>query len=347
MTTLAQWIATGLVPTSGLISWHQFQSGTDGYNIAYDKSGNGRNLSCSSSGQPGLVGNVVGGKTAWYFDGTSNPLVWGTSLPLPVKHAYILASTAETPFTTNRGLVSGVATGDILTSNASGTTFFDLSGSYADFIYHKSDVLYANASMASPQNGLFELMEVSSATGIAMDGIQVGQQRGLTARKWKGYFAMLLLYDHVLTTADQLRVKMFANLYYSLNKTTALPIYFPSDDIVPIKRRRFYAAPPDYGKITDSWEYEDGGKDFNEVADTASRSWDYDYRLNNQNAPTDPVEMPIFDTFYDNVRLSRSFNFNDKYGTTFTGVRVQSYDRTHQKHMPWDQDVKFKLVKFN
>lgn len=97
-------------------------------------------------------------------------------------------------------------------------------------------------------------------------------------------------------------------------------------------------------KVVDSFEYEDGGKDFNEVSDNAPRRWEYEYHLVNRIANTDPPENAIFDEFYNQARRSTPFILRDKHGVEWSNVRVEAYRRTHREHKPWDVDISFKLI---
>lgn len=348
--TITQWRNTGLLPTSGQLAWHQYEMGVSGNEVILDYSGNNRHISCALGSEPALQTNVLYGLPGWYFNGTNTPLKYtGAITP---KHVFILASCEAAAFNLNRGLLSGVTTGDLLVSEATGTKWTDL-GLGANFVYRKSDILYANNNLQAPVNGAFALMEVQSASGLTFDGIQVGQQTdwngvahgGATARRHKGWFIEQIIYNRILTDAEILRVKLYFNLKFSQYKV-GLPIYFPSDNFMNFKRRRFYAEPPMCAKITDSFEFEDGGKTFNEVGDVAPRRWEYDYTLVNTTASTDPGEVYIFDEFYNAVRLARAFNFTDKYGTTWDNVRIETYDRDHDTYKPWRQTVKFKLIKY-
>ncbi len=118
-------------------------------------------------------------------------------------------------------------------------------------------------------------------------------------------------------------------------------IYFPSDYFTGIPRNRFYDEPPDYDQITDSWEYEDGGKDFNEVADNAPRRWEYFY------TGLSPSEAVQFDEFYSEVRLSKPFLFVDKFGNVWNNVYIDKYARTWDEHRSWIVTVKFHLVGYS
>jgi len=119
-------------------------------------------------------------------------------------------------------------------------------------------------------------------------------------------------------------------------------MYFPADHLIGIQRRRFDAEPPDCDAVTDSWEYEDGTRDFNEVSDNPPRRWEYGYTLAKEPGG-DPPEQAIFDDFYAAVRKSQPFYFTDKYGDTWYPVMVEDYSRTHEAHKPWIKFVDFKL----
>lgn len=349
--TAQQWKNTGLLPTSGMQAWYQYEEGQSEGGIILDYSGNSRDLGAVSN-TPVLTANVLDGQYGWYFNGSRNPLSYTGAVT--AKHVFILASHEDAAFAVNQGLISGVGVsgGDILVSETSGTQYTDL-GLAGDFIYRKSDTLYANASLEAPMSGAFALLDVRLAAGVSLDGIQIGQQRdydgvahgGATARRLKGYFIEAIVYNRVLSAAEILRVQFYFNLKFS-QWQVGLPFYFPSDDFLHLNRRRFYAEPAMYSKITDSYEYEDGGRTFNEVGDTAPRRWEYEYVVKNSSGATDPPEVYLFDEFNAQARLINPFNFTDKYGTTHTNVRIESYDRDHDAHKPWRQSVKFKLIKF-
>lgn len=113
---------------------------------------------------------------------------------------------------------------------------------------------------------------------------------------------------------------------------------FPSSQLTGIPKNRFYAEPPDYEKTTDEWEYEDGGKDRNEVSDTAIRRWEYVYD------GLTPEQAAQFDTFNDTVRRAYPFTFLDKYDNAWSNVYIEDYKRTHEAHKSWIIRVEFNLV---
>lgn len=335
MVTAQEWKNSGLIPTSGLLAWHMYEMGVSGHEVINDYSGNSRIIDTPVLNAPVLTTDVINGQPGWYFNGTTTTPLNYTGAVGP-KHVFILASAEEEEFTVNRGLLTGETTGDILLSDSSGDEFFDLA---VGMEYRKNDTVFPEAGQKAPMNGTFGLIEVSRSGGFAFDGIQVGQQKADTTRRWKGYFVEQLLFDRVLTLVERKRVMLYFNIKFALFEL-GLPFYFPSDDLMQFRRSRFYAEPLRYEDTTDHYEYEDRGRTFNEVADTPPRHWEYVYRSRT------PQQTVIFDAFWDVARLVNPFIFRDKYGTEWSNVQVEKYNRSHEAHMSWKNDVEFRLVKY-
>jgi hypothetical protein len=340
MTTAHQWRDCGLIPTSGLEAWHMYEAGASGHHIIYDYSGNSRIIDSAETDAAVLSSNVLYGQPGWYFNGsTTVPLNYTGSVT--VKHAFILAAHDDATFNLNRGLLTGETAGDILVSDSSGTKFFDLSGTTPDMGYRKSDVFYASANQQAPMSNVPELLEVASPVGFTLDGIQIGKQRNLAGKIWKGYFFEQLLYSRILTTNEKDRIKLYFNIKFAQWRR-GVPFYFPSADLVPtIGPTRFLDVPRDYAEITDSWEYEDATKDFNEVADDAPRRWEYAYTA------VPKAEKVIFDEFWNQARHINPFYFRDPDGILWSNVRVEEYRRNHEAHKRWKHEVPFRLVGYN
>jgi hypothetical protein len=327
------WLATEIIPDA--LAWYQYQYGGSAGQVIYDSIGS-KHLECAVSGAPVLTENVIGNQPGWYFDGTSNPLAWTGSVT--VKHVFILASNEDATFDGYQGLLTGVTSGDVLVGDSGQTTFFDLG---IGNVYTNEGIDYAEANQQAPMSGSFRLMEVSNSDGILLDGIQVGQQRSLTARKWKGHFVEMILFDRILTRDEVRRVRLYFNIKFG-EWQRGLPFYFPSADIVPtMGPSRFYDMPEDFAQITDDWEYEDGVKDFNEVADDAPLHWEYAY-------PAVPkAHLPIYNEFWNQARLVNTFLFKDPEDYVWTNVRIEDYNRNHEAHKRWRHDVAFRLVGYN
>jgi len=339
MVTAQEWKNTGLIPTSGLFAWHMYEMAVSGHNVIFDYSGNGRTIDSSATNQPILTANVLYGQPGWYFDGVNTvPLNWtGTA---GIKHVFILASNDEAAFTTNRGLLSGETSGDVLASNSSGDTFFNLALGNE---YRKSDAAWAESNQKAPMNGAAALLEVSNATGLGLDGIQVGKQKNLAGRIWKGYFFEQLIFDRVLTLTERQRVMLYFNIKFSQWKV-GLPLRFPSDDLMQFRRSRFYSAPPEYKDTTDFFEFEDRGRTFNEAADAPPRKWEYVYRKRTA------AQTVIFDEFWNQARIAHPFTFlethRDGRSIEWSDVRIEDYNRAHEAHKSFENNIEFKLVKY-
>lgn len=115
---------------------------------------------------------------------------------------------------------------------------------------------------------------------------------------------------------------------------------FPTYELSGVRWRHWDDVPKDYSSVTDSYEYEDGGRDFN-VRGAPPKVWNLD-RTGATKAQTD-----IFDAFWDSVGTSTPFVFTDKYGTTWTNVRIQSYSRSHEAHKSWSRTLAITLVKYS
>lgn len=116
---------------------------------------------------------------------------------------------------------------------------------------------------------------------------------------------------------------------------------FPSDVLTGIRYFHYLERPRDYISVTDTYEYEDAGMDFNERSSNPPYMWDIEFKHRLSKAQTD-----IFDAFWDAKRMAGTFDFTDKYGTTWTGVRIKEYSRSHQANRSWDRTVRFVLVKY-
>lgn len=329
------WVSTELITGLSPLAWYQYTPAVSGHEIIYDSIGD---MHIQTGGTPPvLTEDVVNGHPAWYFDGASDPLVWNGSAT--IGHGFVFASQEDATFDGYQGLLSAPTIGDVLVGQTGANKFFDLG--LSGFEYTRSGTLYDDSNQLAPVSGNFALMEVSSTVGIGMNGIQVGQQRDFVDRRWKGHFAEMILFDRVLTAVELRRVRLYFNIKFG-EWARGLPFYFPSAEIVPtVGPSRFYDMPPDYDSITDTWEYEDGVKDFNEVADEAPKFWEYAY-------PGVPKEhLPIYNEFWNQARLVNTFNFRDPEGIIWDNVRVDNYNRNHPAHMRWRHDVAFRLVGYN
>jgi hypothetical protein len=115
---------------------------------------------------------------------------------------------------------------------------------------------------------------------------------------------------------------------------------FPNNTISGHRYRHYKAEPRDFGGVTDSWEYEDGGKDFNRRTSSPARRWRIEY------GPLTAAQAAVFDTFWESVGIDVTFDFTDKAAVNWTNVRIESYERTHDAHKSWRNFVTFVIVKY-
>lgn len=328
------WTLTDIIPSPDV--WYQYQQGGSGHHVIYDSSGNEKTLLGNEVSAPVLTENVLGGHPAWYFDGTPDPLVY-TGL-ITLKHVFILASNEDATFDGFQGLLTGPTSGDVLVGDDGTTKFFDLG---IDNLYSSAGTSYDENDQQAPMSGTFRLMEVKNSDGITLDGIQLGQQKADATRKWKGHFVEMIGFTRTLSQSDIRQIRLYFNIKFGEFKR-GLPLYFPSADIVPIVGpSRFYDVPQNYKEITDTWEYEDATKDFNEVADDAPKRWEYHY------AGVSKQQKIIFDEFWRQARLVNSFYFKDREDYVWSNVRVEEYNRNHPGHMRWKHEAQYNLVGYN
>lgn len=119
-----------------------------------------------------------------------------------------------------------------------------------------------------------------------------------------------------------------------------MPTTFPGPTVNGIKWARFEKKPLDWSGVAVSHTYEDDGVSLSHTTSTPPVRWEVAYTGLTQ------AEADAFDTFNDTVKRSGTFDFTDKWGTTHSGVRIVSYERTHEGHRSWNFSVRFTLAKY-
>lgn len=128
--------------------------------------------------------------------------------------------------------------------------------------------------------------------------------------------------------------------------TYPTPLHSPTYDTGPFYIKYTKHA-KDWAAITLVSKYEDGSVETNESADDAAQKWTIEYDGLSEE------DVQILDDFWDAHRLSVTFTFieprnrpwTDQEGSTFTGVRFESYeDRDHDK--VWIQRRVVHLIKY-
>lgn len=167
------------------------QSPGDGTSVLSltDYSGNSRDLEGSPT-QPTFRTNVINGKDVVRFTGTDEPL--SNAANFTIKCGWIVMKFDASTFSDYQGVLSGLASADILTSNNSGINFFDFLIDFYEF--RSTDKIYPKTGAPAPM-AAFKLIFFRFWKNLSLDGVQLGQQRNLTARKFDGDIALVALYS--------------------------------------------------------------------------------------------------------------------------------------------------------
>lgn len=283
-----------------------------------------------------------------YFGVNANPVRKDFAATVNLKHFFVIAKADGTAFNAYRGLASGLddANFTLLASSNTGTKFYDngYTAGDATYKYKKSQVLYAENNQQAPF-AKPELIEISKASGWDLDGFQLGQNKDQDAQRWLGRIGEPLGYGRILSPNEIAAVNLYYDLKHGLWRKNDTTLNFPSPNITGLYYSRFFADTPDWKKVTNSHEYEDGGKSFNESSDDAPRRWEVEFNFSKQTHSESKSYTDIFDAFWNEARLVNKFNFTDKYGVTWSNVQIEDYNRSHSAHKSWSQSCQFKLVK--
>lgn len=327
-----------LIPTSGLVRayplWNDTVVNDAAITTVADESGNGEDLAPIGTLTAVPVWKTSGpnDRNVIFFDGTDNGLTNGEAID-PLTDVFILAKSTENPFTANRGLVSDQLLNAILESESSGTKFADPGPS---ILYYKANVAYPAANLQAPMD--WAMVQITNKDGgWTTDGFQIGEAFN---DPWKGYVGDIFAYTEIKTAAERRSIKCYYDLKFRLWLTDGSTLYFPDPEATGIYWRKFDENPLDWSSVTESHEYQDKGRSFNTFADTPQRVWEIDY------TGLTPEEAEVFDAFNDAARRDRTFSLIDKWGVTWTDVRIQSYSRGHDEHKSWSKNVSFTLVKY-
>lgn len=183
------------------------------------------------------------------------------------------------------------------------------------------------------------LVEISNTASWAMDGFQIGTDRG-NARHWKGWIGPVFAYSSVRTADERRAIKLWYDLRYELFTLDGTALEFPDPTITGIHWSRHNRMPTAWDEVTIRHVYEDESASVSDTTDTPPARWEIAF------TGLSAAEAEIFDAFNESARRKRTFSFRDKYGETHTGVRIESYTRSHDEHKGWMSEARFTLVKY-
>ncbi len=111
-------------------------------------------------------------------------------------------------------------------------------------------------------------------------------------------------------------------------------------------RNRYYEYATDWEAVTVKTVYADGKPSFNELSDTAPKSFELVYQFDKRQ-PDEAANLAVFDAHFDSVRYSRPFSFLTKAGVTLDNVYYKEYTAEHEGHKSWAQTRRIVLIKYD
>lgn len=317
----------------------------------HDESGNARHLGAQIPGldTPIVTANVLNGYKGVVHDDEPDYLLYPDA-GLTLRDVYMVAKVDDTldfddPF---RGLLSGIDNSNypLLVGKGSTTRWLNNAEGAPSMGWLLDGVLQAEGARTAPFDDFHRIRITTSGAALAMDGIQVGQDRGHLDRLFAGRWTDLMGFSTQRTAAEDRAIALYHDLKFNLWRTNGTLLNFPDPDMTGIHYRRFYEAPERWDDTVVMHKYEDGGVSTNEISDTAIQEWEVEFDCVAARHADAREQYEIFDEFWNAVRTSRVFNFTDKYGETHTGVRIKNYSRAHRGHQSWKNEVAFQLIKY-
>ncbi len=169
-----------------------------------DLSGKGRNLTASSN-QP--VFKTSDSRIQW--NGTQSALK--NTAQFQLNCGFILAKYDSATFADYNGLISDCGDVGIIAGNTGGNTLFNFNHSLYEF--RMNDRIYPSSSAPGPMNN-FRLLFFKFWTPIQLNGIQIGDDRNFSGRKWNGSVKLVALYSRHFCERDiRAMAKTIADAY--------------------------------------------------------------------------------------------------------------------------------------
>lgn len=155
-----------------------------------DTSGNGRDLSTGTVET--FETNEQNGLPIVRFNGTDSWFLGGS--PFTCYEVFVIMKVREATWSNFGGVLTGNTNGVTILVGESGSTKF-IDNSYAsDYEYRLNGLLYSHNDMQAPMNE-FGLVHVRSASGLAIDLLQVGKDRGFAGRYGKIDIGYIDIFD--------------------------------------------------------------------------------------------------------------------------------------------------------
>jgi chitodextrinase len=172
----------------------------------------------ASTAKPLIKANAINSKKSVIWDGSKNPLVYTGSFRLSC--GFMVVKIDGNFDNTYEGVLSSPATYGILTGIGGTALWYDFL--YDFYEYRLNDRIYPKTAAPAPISS-FGIIFFRFWRPITVDGIQIGQDRGFTDRKFDGEVALLALYDRRMCEGEiRNNIQSIAASYQ-----IALPDVFP------------------------------------------------------------------------------------------------------------------------
>lgn len=215
----------------------------------YDHSGNDRTISAASN-YPLNSTPAINGKAAIYWDGTMNSLANAESFP--VQCGWIVAKYNDAAFPSGangyKGLLTDLDSLPVLVGSQESANFFDFG--YEFFEFRTSDRIRPVNNAPAPMTA-YKVIFFRFWQPRVFNGVQLGQDRNLTGRKWKGFVGLLALYSRNFCESDIRKYSKIIADNFALSLADVYP--YQSDKNAPrnsVQGVNFY-DPPEGARISE------------------------------------------------------------------------------------------------
>lgn len=208
-------------------------AGADGSEVTSftDLSGNNRHLTASSA-KPLINTGAVNSKKSVIWDGTNNPLVYTGDFTFRCGWMVVKVNGAFTG--DYQGILSSPENFGILTGIGGSSVLYDFLYDYYE--YRKNDRIYPQTDAPAPVDE-WAVVYFKFWTNLTVEGIQLGQDRDFTDRKFDGEIALLALYDRDFCEEDVRKNTYSIASSYQIALPDVFPYQGSKDDTMTISKR--------------------------------------------------------------------------------------------------------------
>ncbi len=222
----------------------------NGQDVVYlsDFSGKGRTMAGTST-YPSFSSSAINGKAAAVWDGTKNPLK--NAAVFTVQCGFLVVKINEATFSNYAGILTDITAFPILVGNNGTTKFFDNLQSAYFYEFRSSDRIYPAADAPAPMNA-WRIIFFRFWKPVEVNGIQIGQDRGITGRKAKMSLGLMSLYSRNFLESEIRESSQILADNFALTLADVYPYQADVDNTPerPVQSVNFY-DPPEGDRISE------------------------------------------------------------------------------------------------